>query len=380
MPETGNNPRVQSPPAATRIPAFDRLIGGFAARWPRAMRRLGDLETRVLGRQIASLRIERPVFVCGLARAGSTLLLESLVAAPGFTSLRYSDYPLLWTPYWWNWLRSRLPLPAQMPTERAHRDRLTVTAESPEAFEEVIWMHFFPGRHDPLIDQVLDENCENTAFTSFYTASIRKLLAVRGKQRYVAKGNYNLTRIGYLRHLFPDARFVIAVREPLAHVASLVKQDRLFSALAKADPAVSTHLACSGHFEFGPHKRAGNTGDSAQASAIQACFDAGRSAEAYARQWATSYGWLIRSLAGDPELAVACHLVSYERLCSDPATSLSTLYAHAGIEASTAAALIRQQAPRITAPTYYTPDFTPAECAMIETITAQVWRDLAGRV
>jgi hypothetical protein len=244
---------MQSSAATIRVPAFDRVVGAATAHWPGAMRRLGNLESRVLGREIASLRIERPVYVCGLARAGSTLLLEALAGAPGFTAHHYSDYPLLWTPYWWNWLRERLPLPTHAPVERAHRDRLAVTAMSPEAFEEVLWMHFFPERHDPATNQVLDAASTNAAFDAFYAAHIRKLLAVRRARRYVAKGNYNLTRIGYLRRLFPDARFVIAVREPAAHIASLVKQDRLFTSLANADKAVATHLSRTGHFEFGPH-------------------------------------------------------------------------------------------------------------------------------
>lgn len=285
------------------------MAGVLNARLPRLMPWLGDLETRALGHELRAQRIERPVFVCGLARSGTTLLLEALAAAPEFTTHRYSDYPLLWTPYWWNWLRARLPLPAQTPVERAHRDRLAVTANSPEAFEEVFWMHFFPGRHEASVDQILDATCDNAAFAAFYAAHIRKLLAVRGARRYLAKGNYNLTRIGYLRHLFPDARFVIAVREPRAHVASLLKQDRLFGEWARTDPAIATHLARSGHFEFGPHKRAVHVGDAAQAAAIQACFASDRVVEGYARQWASSYGWLLRVLTADAGMADSCHWV-----------------------------------------------------------------------
>lgn len=369
-------------PSATtiRVPAFDRIIGAATAHWPSVMRGLGNLETRVLQREIASLRIERPVYVCGLARAGSTLLLEALAAAPGFTAHRYSDYPLLWTPYWWNWLRERVPLPAQAPVERAHRDRLAVTANSPEAFEEVLWMHFFPGRHDPGTSQVLDAQSANAAFDAFYIAHIRKLLAVRKAHRYVAKGNYNLTRIGYLRRLFPDAHFVIAVREPAAHVASQLKQDRLFTDLASADKAVAVHLCRTGHFEFGPRKRAIDVGDGAQATAIQTCFDSGRSVEGYARQWAAAYGWLVGRLNADRDLAAACRLVGYERLCGEPEDGLAALYAHVGIDPGAAAVLIRQWAPRIAAPDYYAPDFSAADRALIEAVTTPVWRKLGQMV
>ncbi len=376
----GDNPRMQSSATTIRIPAFDRIIGAAAARWPSLMRGLGNLETRVLRRELASVRIEHPVYICGLARAGSTLLLEALAAAPGFTAHRYSDYPLLWTPYWWNWLRERMPLPVQAPVERAHRDRLAVTAMSPEAFEEVLWMHFFLNRHDPATNQVLDAQSENAAFDAFYTKHIRKLLAVRKARRYVAKGNYNLTRIGYLRRLFTDARFVIAVREPVAHIASLVKQDRLFTGLANADKAIAAHLSRMGHFEFGPCKSAVHVGDDAQAAAIQACFDSGRTVEGYARQWAADYGWLVQRLDADRDLAAACRLVGYERLCGEPEDGLAALYAHVGIDPGDAAVLIRQWAPRIAAPDYYAPDFSAANRALIEAVTTPVWRKLREMV
>jgi hypothetical protein len=368
------------PPAAPRVPLFDRSVGAIADRWPRAMRWLGDIETRAVAGEISALRIERPVYICGLARAGSTLLLELLAAAPGFTTHRYSDYPMLWTPYWWNWLRARLPLPAPVPAERAHQDRLTVTPDSPEAFEEVFWMHFFKDRHDPAVNQILDDSYTNDAFDTFYEAHIRKLLAVRGARRYLAKGNYNLTRIGYLRRLFPDAKFVIAVREPIAHVASLVKQDRLFTAWAQTQPAISAHLARIGHFEFGPRKRAIHVGDASQTAAISACFAAGSIEEGYARQWAASYGWLVSRMAESQEFADACHLVGFERLCAAPAAELGGLYAQCGVDELVAAGLIGQHAARIAAPDYYSSNFSEEQSAKIKLLTGDVWRALVKKV
>jgi len=357
-----------------RVPAFDRLVGAFAAHWPRFMQRLGDWETGALHDEIAAQQIISPVYVCGLARAGSTVLLELLTAAPEFTTHRYSDYPLLWTPYWWNWMRSRLPLPSAQPQQRAHHDRIAVTVDSPEAFEELLWMHFFSGRHDPRVDQVLSAQSENAAFAAFYTMHMRKLLAVRGAQRYLAKGNYNLTRIAYLRRLFPDARFIITVREPFAHVASLVKQDRLFNTWAKDDPAIARHLARCGHFEFGPHKSAVNVGDAIAAQAIQACFDAGEPVHGYAQQWASSYGWLLQTLANDAGLAGACRIVDYSTLCAEPAAELRCIYAHAGVAAPLATALSELHAARLALPDYYESGFSAGEADLIERETGDVWR------
>jgi hypothetical protein len=154
----------------------------------------------------------------------------------------------------------------------------------------------------------------------------------------------------------------------------------LFSALAKADPAVSRHLARTGHFEFGPHKRAINVGNAQQAGAIQACFASDRPAEGYARQWASSYGWLLTRLKRDPELAAVCHLVGYERLCAEPQASLAALYTHAEVESTTARNLTQQWAPRIARSDYYSADFGDADRAAITEITAPVWCELTRKV
>ena len=360
-----------------RVHVLDRLGGVLNTRGAVAMRRLANLETRVLGAAIADVRIDRPVYVCGLARAGTTLLLELLASVPGFTSHRYADFPFLWTPYWWNALRARLGLPEGDPVERAHRDRVRVTFESPEAFEEIFWTHFFPHRHETGVDQVLDADAASPAFDEFYRAHLRKLLAVRGATRYVAKGNYNLVRIGYLLRLFPQARFVVAVREPRAHVASLVRQDRQFRAWAQQDPRIGAQLARRGHFEFGPGKRALHVGDARAAETIAACFAEGREVEGYARQWIASYGWLIKRFETRPEWREACLLVRYDRLCASPQTTLSAVLAHAAVDDGIAADLVAKRLGGITAPDYYAlPLERQEECETVSRLTDSLWRQM----
>jgi len=352
-----------------RVPWPDRAAGALRAAWPSLGPGLAALESRVLRAEIDAQPLQQPVYVCGLARAGSTLLLELLAEAPGFATHCYADFPLLWTPYWAHWLRAHTPQAHEAPRERAHGDRIAVTRRSPEALEEPFWMHFFPRRHEAAVDQVLGAEVENGPFTKFYSDHIRTLLLARGARRYLAKGNYNLSRIGYLKRLFPDARFVLTRRAPLAHVASLVRQDRTFSAWGAADPAIGRQLERSGHFEFGPHKRAIAFGDTAEAARIQACFDAGRTVEGYARQWVAAYGWLGRRLAADAALADACRVVDYEDLCAAPQAELSALYAHVGVDPAVASTLVASQAGRVAAPDYYESDLSEADRELVLNLT-----------
>jgi len=360
---------------AVRVPPADRWFGALFAHWPQLGRTLAHLETKTALAEAPLPPVERPVYVCGMARSGSTLLLEILHGVPGFTAHHYADYPFLWTPLWWNRLRRRLPRQAGVPQERAHGDRLTVTRDSPEAFEEVFWQHFFPGRHDPRVDQVLEAADRNPAFDDFYVAHIRKLLAARSAQRYLCKANYDLTRLGYLHRLFPDARFVIPVREPAAQVESLWRQDLRFTQLVQRNPAVGKHLRRVGHREFGPDRRAINVGDTAQALAIQADFDSGQSVRAYARQWSALHTWLAARLAADADLARACLLVPYAALCAQPQRVLAGVLAHAGVAADAVEAAL-QRAPAVSAPDYYESRLSPADKALIAAETEAAWHTL----
>lgn len=358
------------------VPFSQRRPAAWIARHARFMRRLADLETRVLGERLSAVDTARPVWICGMARAGSTVLLECLADGTTFATHRYSDYPWLWTPYWWNHLHARLPLPKRPPRERAHRDRLLVGPDSPEAFEEVFWMHFFPGRHDPAVDQVIAAELDHAAFDRFLDAHMRKLIAVRGARRYLAKANEQLPRLGYLARRYPQARFVVPVRDPVAQVASLLKQDRLFTRLAGEDPEVARHLLRAGHVEFGPGKRALNVGDAAATQAIADCFAQGRVAEGYARQWAMQYGHALDRLDADPTLREACLWVGYEALCANPEDGLRRIGRHVGLDEAGIERRVARHAPRLSVPDYPLP-FSAVEVERLRALTDPVRRRIA---
>lgn len=327
---------------------------------------LGNLETRILGKDLDRQAIVKPVFVSGLARSGSTLLTEIIGRHAETSSHHYSDFPLTWTPYWWNRLRQRLPLPERQPQERAHRDRLMITPDSPEAIEEVLWMHFFPQAHQPGRSHVLDGQDRYPQFEKYYRDHIRKLLAARQGQRYVAKNNYHVTRLHYLLGLFPDARFVIPIREPLQQVASLLKQHRLFSAQDREDPRVSRQLQLSGHFEFGPRRCPILTDASRPAHYDQEIEDVSW----YAQQWADIYGFLHQQLQANPALRDACLVVRYEDLCADAVPNLQRVFSHLQLHDAASEKIVADIAPTITAPDYYRADFSATDAALIRKLTA----------
>ena len=62
---------------------------------------LAGFETKSLKKRLVDVKIDRPIYVTGLARAGTTILLELLSQNEGVTSYRYKDFPFVMLPYWW---------------------------------------------------------------------------------------------------------------------------------------------------------------------------------------------------------------------------------------------------------------------------------------
>ncbi len=354
---------------AFRVSGFDHVLGGLIERFPGFWIGLGNLETRALADEIASVPVTAPIYVAGLARAGTTIALEILAAHGDVATHLYRDFPPVFTPWWWNWFVERVRGGTALePAERAHRDGIMITADSPEAREETIWMAFFPQAHDPAHSSVLDRNTVNERFETFYRDHIRKLLAARGKRRYLSKGNYSVTRLGYLHRLFPDARFVIPVRDPVWHVASLMKQHRLFCAGERGNGRAVDYMRRAGHFEFGLDLRPINTGDGEAVREIQALWDAGEEVRGWARYWAMVYGHVAEMLAADDGLREAAMVLRYEDLCEKPEETIRRMMDHCGLDGG--ADSIGKFSGKLKPPGYYRPDFAESELTAIADETA----------
>ena len=89
---------------------------------------------------------DKHVFVAGLARSGTTALLNALYQSEEFASICYRDMPFVLAPNLW----SKVALNKQDVNlmERAHGDGIKISIDAPEAFEEVFWMTFNEGQKE----------------------------------------------------------------------------------------------------------------------------------------------------------------------------------------------------------------------------------------
>lgn len=323
---------------------------------------LGELESRFLREKLKGVVIDRPLYVMGLARSGTTVTLEIIQSQTGVVSHRYEDFPLL--PIIYHWRRFLHKFSKASPAvERSHADGLYVTSQSPEAFEEMLWMHFFPKIHDAGVNPILDSTTDNPLFENFYKDHIRKLLLVEHAKRYVAKGNYNITRMHYIAKLFPDAKFVVPVRHPVAHIASLMRQHDRFCELQHRDPALRDYMKQAGHFEFGLGRRFINVGD------IPVVDD---DVASWAHYWNAIHSYLLDELQASPQISASTLILSYEALCESPHTQIAALLAHCEVDADKA----EMWEDKLKLPDYYKPEFSEKDLETIRNITGKTAQKL----
>ncbi len=258
---------------------------------------------------------DAPVYICGLARAGTSILLRTLYGGGGFATLSYRDMPFVLAPRLWNRIAENFQVAGEA-VPRAHQDGLLVSFDSPEAFEEVFWLTFC-GEDYIKPAKLTTHHVSDEVLTSYrnYTAAIVGSRSPDLSLRYLCKNNNNILRIDALVRAFPAARILIAFRDPLQHAVSLFRQHGNFCRRQSDDRFIASYMNWLGHHEFGLNHRAFDLGDNEAVRLPDdtACLDY------WLAMWTNVYSHLI-SLAGE-NLRFIC----YETLCDRPAATLGAI-------------------------------------------------------
>lgn len=233
--------------------AIDRLAHRIAFSHPVVQEILADLSAQLYGRLWKSRAVDRPIFVTSLPRAGTTLMLELLARLPEVATHTYRDMPFVRAPVLWDRLSSRFRT-RTAETERAHGDGMMINPDSPEAFEEVVWLAYFRAHYQPRGIRLWTG--PESEFAEILSDHMRQILTLRcgdpgGGERYLSKNNANIARIPTLRAAFPDAVFLVPIRDPHAQALSMHRQHLRFLNRHAEDPFARRYMADIGHFEFG---------------------------------------------------------------------------------------------------------------------------------
>jgi len=262
-----------------------------------------DIEQTALRPDPADIINKKHVFIAGLARAGTTLLMRRFYATGQFRSLTYRDMPFVLMPNLWRKLSS-FSHKQSVKQERAHGDGLLVDYNSPEALEEVFWKTFSENDYiqpDKLVPMTADDEVLGK-FRSY----VSSILSQDPRQNicYLSKNNNNILRLSSIHQAFPRALIIIPFRDPLQQADSLLSQHRRFVGVHQTDTFICQYMRWLAHHEFGYDHRPFR-------------FDPDRFTHTDPRQlnywlerWVDAYRWLMVSA---PPAAV---FLSYESFCS----------------------------------------------------------------
>ena len=331
---------------------------------------LGDFESWLLKTELASTPIKKPIYITSLARSGTTIITEILSKAENVCSHTYGDFPGVFTPYWKNYLRQKKKFLEGKKVERTHGDRIMINNDSPDAFEEVLWMYFFPQIHQNSTTKI--DFHKNNDFVKYYKDNIKKHLLVKNKKQYIAKANYNISRIESILKIFPDAKFIIPIRHPINHIASLVKQHNIYLNAAIDNPKIDGQLAASGHFEFGKIRQIVNMNDSDYYENVTNLWEAGDEIKGWAHYWAGLYQAIKQLKQKSPELDACIKFIKYEDLCRQSDPTIDEIITHCQFNETLFTDIKKQYADQLSLPQYYEIPFNHKEIKEILNITQTV--------
>ncbi|MHA2280472.1 MAG: sulfotransferase [Promethearchaeota archaeon] len=330
---------------------------------------LDRFETLTLRKEIDKLTVDRPIYITGLARAGTTIILEMLNKHPFLASHKYKHLPLPFLPHWFSYF-IKISRFFTKPIERVHKDGIFVTRESPEAVEEKFWLHFFNNNHTEEISNIMSGAILHPKFEQFYRNHIRKLLINQNRSRYLAKNNYHITRLEYLHRILPDLKLLLIIRNPVNHIASLIKQTKLFLKLEEKNPLLIDWLNMTGHREFGHLQLCINVGDTTLIRKIRRLWNNRNTyVKGWAYYWSSIYEYVMNLIESNKKLRKSVLIVRYEDLCNLPAITIDKILNHTELSINKFENVKRYYVKHLHKPIYYTPNFSNQELAHISEIT-----------
>ncbi|MBW6459972.1 MAG: sulfotransferase [Bacteroidales bacterium] len=177
---------------------------------------------------------EQPVFIIGFWRSGTTLLHNLLCQDPrsAYTTTFQTVFPhLTLTQSWWLKPLANTLLPSGRPF-----DNVSWRMDSPQEEEfglmnlqpDSIYKFFlFPEDFDDIVEQELFTanlpGGELKYWKKRYREMYAKAVFNTGGSRYISKNPCNLTRLGLLVEMYPDAKFIFIHRDPYEVVESLYR-------------------------------------------------------------------------------------------------------------------------------------------------------------
>lgn len=248
------------------------------------------------------------VFITGLARAGTTSLLNKIYSSKEIPSITYNHMPFILSPFLANLFNKYISNKSDGFIERFHKDGIKINTDSPECLDEPFWVKAFPELANQ--EFITLRNIPNKLLIG-YSKLLHYHARFQNSNRLLIKNNNNHIRLLDLVEFFPEAFFLVMFRNPIAHSKSLLKQNINFIKIQKQNPFVLDYMNYIGHYEFGLNSK---TFLYDLKKNNQILNKDKNKIEYWLIQWIESYRWILES---DILNKKNVFLISYEELCED---------------------------------------------------------------
>ena len=161
--------------------------------------------------------IDKPIFIIGMPRSGTTLLYGLLAQHEDLAWFSKKTFLDILSPEFKNffYIRRRIFEMRGFPYPRMAFDYAMFNSNNPPVEMGFAYTQAFPGNWDEKIAETKLE-----ILKTMITETIRK----DTRKRFLSKTPFNSIRIGVLKKAFPDCKFIHIVRNPVAVVNSLLKR------------------------------------------------------------------------------------------------------------------------------------------------------------
>ena len=234
---------LRSSPTAEEYPPAKQAFYYLTLGSPPVGKTLSRVE-RVFSRSLS--QPPSTLFVTGLARAGTTALLQWLHRHPQMWSYTYRHMPFPMSSRLWLQLNRK----RSQVTERSHRDGILVGLDSPEAFDEYFWRVILQESYYG------SQGLRSHTLKEEQIAAFERLAAshLQPGYCYLSKNNNFLLRCQSYLNLRPETCVAFVYRDFAEHAVSLMRQHDLQSENQRRTPFVLDYMDMLGHHEFGLHR------------------------------------------------------------------------------------------------------------------------------
>lgn len=247
------------------------------------------------------------IFVTGLARSGTTALLNKIYSSGEVSSFVYKYMPFTLSPKLAEIFSNFSKRSKIINTVRFHNDGINININSPECLDEIFWI-----KSKNLFNEELKNSEEfKSQLINAYSYYLDSFSSIDEGKKMVIKNNNNHTRLIELANYFRNSTFILMFREPLSHAKSLLNQHLNFLNLQNNDPFILEYMNLIGHHEFGknaiPFEYIGIENNWHKKLSKN-------NLDYWITQWIKTYEWVLNSNIMKLENVL---IVPYERLCKE---------------------------------------------------------------